>query len=72
MTDDGLVREYKDNCNVVLGWMPAEQLADLTIYPDFIIEVRSTIEVKKPLQKRKAPHPARAEHRAFPKTSLLI
>ena len=29
---------HKDNCNVVLGWMPIEQLADLTIYPDFIKE----------------------------------
>ena len=70
--DFGEFVSHKDNCDVVLGWMPIEQLADLTIYPDFIIEVRSTIEVKKPLQKRKAPHPARAEHRAFPKTSLLI
>ena len=26
------------NCNVVLGWMPIEKLADLTIYPDFIKE----------------------------------
>ncbi len=29
---------HKDNCNIVLGWMPIEQLADLTIFPDFIKE----------------------------------
>lgn len=29
---------HKDNCNVVLGWMPIEQLVNLTIYPDFIKE----------------------------------
>ena len=28
----------KDNCNVVLGWVPIEKLAELTIYPEFIRE----------------------------------
>ena len=36
--DVGEFVSHKDNCNVVLGWMPIEQLADLTIYPDFIKE----------------------------------
>ena len=27
---------HKDNCNVVLGWMPIEDLDNVTIYPDFI------------------------------------
>ena len=29
---------HKDNCNVVLGWMPIEKLPDVTIYPEFIKE----------------------------------
>ena len=28
----------KDNCNVVLGWIPIEKMADVTIYPEFIKE----------------------------------
>ena len=36
--DTGEFVSHKDNCNVVLGWMPIEKLADLTIYPDFIKE----------------------------------
>lgn len=28
----------KDNCGVMLGWMPVEKLTDVTIYPDFIRE----------------------------------
>ena len=31
-------KESKDNCNVVLGWMPVEKLPDVTIYPEFIKE----------------------------------
>lgn len=26
----------KDNCNVLLGWMPLDKLSDITIYPSFI------------------------------------
>lgn len=26
----------KDNCNVVLGWMPIENLKDITIFPSFL------------------------------------
>ncbi len=26
----------KDNCNVVLGWMPIENLKNITIYPEFL------------------------------------
>ena len=29
---------HKDNTGVVLGWMPIEKLANLTLYPDFIKE----------------------------------
>ena len=36
--DTGEFVSHKDNCNVVLGWMPIEKLADITIYPDFIKE----------------------------------
>lgn len=28
----------KDNCNVLLGWMPLEKLSEITIYPSFIKE----------------------------------
>lgn len=36
--DTGEFVSHKDNCNVVLGWMPIDELTDLTIYPDFIKE----------------------------------
>lgn len=36
--DTGAFVSHKDNCNVVLDWMPVDKLADLTIYPDFIKE----------------------------------
>lgn len=29
---------HKDNCNVVLGWMPIEKLGEVIIYPEFIKE----------------------------------
>ena len=29
----------KDNCNVVLGWMSIDKLAELTSNPDFIKEM---------------------------------
>lgn len=28
----------KDNCNVLLGWLPIEKIRDITIYPEFIKE----------------------------------
>ena len=34
--DMGEFVSHKDNCNVVLGWVPIEGLQNLTIYPDFI------------------------------------
>lgn len=34
--DTGEFVSQKDNCHVILGWMPVEKLADVTIYPDFI------------------------------------
>lgn len=27
---------HKDNCNVLIGWMPIEKLKDIIIYPNFI------------------------------------
>ena len=29
---------HKDNCNVVIGWIPLDKLKDITIYPEFIKE----------------------------------
>lgn len=29
---------HKDNCNVLIGWLPIEKLRDITIYPEFIKE----------------------------------
>lgn len=26
----------KDNCNVVIGWMPIEEIQNITIYPEFL------------------------------------
>ena len=28
----------KDNCNVVIGWMPIEKIQDIIIYPEFLKE----------------------------------
>lgn len=29
---------HKDNCNVVIGWMPVEEIAGAVIYPEFLKE----------------------------------
>jgi ADP-ribose pyrophosphatase YjhB (NUDIX family) len=34
--DTGEFTSHKDNCNVVLGWMPIEDIQNVTIYPEFI------------------------------------
>ncbi|MGN0794195.1 MAG: NUDIX hydrolase [Aristaeellaceae bacterium] len=34
--DTGEFTSHKDNCDVVLGWMPIEELQDVVIYPEFI------------------------------------
>lgn len=34
--DVGEFVSHKDNCNVVLGWMPIEQLQNVIIYPEFL------------------------------------
>lgn len=36
--DTGEFVSQKDNCNVVIGWMPIEQLQNVTIYPEFLKE----------------------------------
>jgi ADP-ribose pyrophosphatase YjhB (NUDIX family) len=36
--DNGDFVSQKDNCNVVLGWVPFEELEELTIYPSFLKE----------------------------------
>ena len=38
LPDTGEFVSHKDNCNVVLGWMPIGKLEGLTIYPEFIKE----------------------------------
>ena len=34
--DTGDFISLKDNCNVVLGWMPIDELQNVTIYPEFL------------------------------------
>lgn len=34
--DSGEFISQKDNCNVMLGWVPVENLNNLTVYPEFI------------------------------------
>lgn len=34
--DEGEFVSHKDNCNVVIGWMPIDELADVIIYPEFL------------------------------------
>ena len=36
--DTGEFVSHKDNCNVVLGWMPLEELKNVTVYPAFLKE----------------------------------
>lgn len=36
--DKGEFVSQKDNCNVVIGWMPIEQIQNVTIYPEFLKE----------------------------------
>lgn len=36
--DTGVFVSHKDNCNVVIGWMPIEEIQNVTIYPEFIKE----------------------------------
>jgi len=36
--DDGEFVSHKDNCNVVIGWMPIEKMQEITIYPEFLKE----------------------------------
>lgn len=36
--DNGGFVSQKDNCNVVLGWLPLDELKTLTIYPSFLKE----------------------------------
>lgn len=34
--DNGEFFSQKDNCDVVVGWMPIEELQNVIIYPDFL------------------------------------
>lgn len=36
ISDNGEFVSHKDNCNVVIGWMPIEKLQEITIYPEFL------------------------------------
>lgn len=42
--DDMEFISQKDNCNVLLGWMPIERLSSVTIYPSFIKDKIFSIE----------------------------
>ena len=35
---DGEFVSHKDNCNVLIGWMPIEKLQEINIYPEFLKE----------------------------------
>ena len=46
--DTGEFVSHKDNCNVVIGWMPIENIQDIIIYPEFL---KSEInDLNKPIQ----------------------
>ena len=34
--DEGEFVSQKDNCNVVIGWMPIEEIQNVIIYPEFL------------------------------------
>lgn len=36
VSDNGEFVPQKDNCSVAIGWMPIEEMRDVTIYPEFI------------------------------------
>ena len=36
LPDIGEFVSHKDNCNVVIGWMPIEEIQNVTIYPEFL------------------------------------
>ena len=38
LADVGEFVSLKDNCEVVLGWMPLDRLKDIVIYPEFVKE----------------------------------
>jgi len=41
--DTGEVVSQKDNCNVVLKWLPLDELKNITIYPSFLTDKISNI-----------------------------
>lgn len=36
ISDDSEFLSHKDNCNVLIGWMPVDEIRNVTIYPEFI------------------------------------
>lgn len=36
ISDNGEFVSQKDNCNLVIGWMPIEELQNIIIYPEFL------------------------------------
>lgn len=34
--DNGEFVSHKDNCNVVIGWMPIDEIQNVIIYPEFL------------------------------------
>jgi ADP-ribose pyrophosphatase YjhB (NUDIX family) len=41
--DNGEIVSQKDNCNVVLKWLPLEEVKKITIYPSFLPEKINSI-----------------------------
>ena len=46
--DIGEFVSHKDNCNVVIGWMPIKKLKDIIIYPEFL--KKEIHDLNKPMQ----------------------
>lgn len=38
ISENGEFVSQKDNCDVVIGWMPIEKIQNITIYPEFLKE----------------------------------
>lgn len=36
--DNGEFISHKDNCNVLIGWLPIEEIKNIIIYPEFLKE----------------------------------
>ena len=48
ISDSGEFVSHKDNCNVVIGWIPIEKIQDIIIYPEFLKKEINNLD--KPIQ----------------------